>query len=191
MFGAVPPWPDLCALPPRVQPEKPSHLSPGALWARGAGAWQLPGMTYEMQAAMEACWSRAPWHSHFLGTHSLIHAADHRVWLPECWAGGGSLQQAWTQGSLSSGLGKTRWGWVEGWAGSVVTNRRTDRQTEPLECSHGFSFSRLNPGQPMSNSGLGPDSHPLPPTSQEGGLPGPSTRPPPPPGVYGWLPTSP
>ena len=56
--------------------------------ASGAGAWRLPGMTYEMQAAMETRWFRAPWHSHILGTHSLIHAADHRVWLPECWTGG-------------------------------------------------------------------------------------------------------
>ena len=78
---------------------------------------------------VEVRWLRAPWHLHcfFLGIHSLIHAADHRVWLPEGWGG---LQQAWTQGPLSPGLGKTRWSWVGGQVGGRCCHKQMYRQTD-------------------------------------------------------------
>lgn len=178
--GATPP---LCWAPAGLGASGSSSLGGSGRGRRGSCRGGLSGAGWAEEVHCQATWHLRRF---FLGIHSLIQAADHRVWLPEGWGG---LQQAWTKGPLSPGRGKTRWGLVGKGAGGRCCHKRTDRQTEPLERSHRFNFSRLNPRQPMSNSGPGSDSHTLPPPS--GGPPDSSTRPPLPPGVYGWLPTSP
>ena len=79
--------------------------------------------------AVEVRWLRAPWHLHcfFLGIHSLIHAADHRVWLPEGWGG---PPTGLDPGSPEPRAGEDKMELVGGQVGGRCCHKQMYRQTD-------------------------------------------------------------